>query len=131
MIWVTRSSKTIPAFRINGKIADKLTSPMRFKVAAKYSPVSNIARTGSPLIGAPETFAALLATPDVRDGSNATGASQQQVWPRPLCPQSGSNVTALAAPPRALARWWGSIRLHQLTTRPSPPPPPTPPHPAP
>src|SRR5258708_15333572 len=103
MIWVTRSSKTIPAFEINGKIGDKLASPMGFKVGAKYTPVSNIARTGSPLIGAPETFAALLATPDVRDGSNATGASQQQVWPRPLCPESGSNVRALAAPPRAVA----------------------------
>src|SRR5258708_16774878 len=31
----------------------------------------------------------------VRDGSFATGASEQQVWPCPLCPKSGSNFRAL------------------------------------
>jgi hypothetical protein len=32
---------------------------------------------------------------DVSVGSNVTGASQQQVWPRPPCPQSRSNFDSL------------------------------------
>ena len=35
-------------------------------------------------------------------GPFATGSSQQQVRPCPLCPESGSKFGALAAPPRAI-----------------------------
>ena len=39
---------------------------------------------------------------NARHGSFATGSSQSQVRPCPLCPESGSKFTALAAPRWAL-----------------------------
>jgi hypothetical protein len=49
----------------------------------------------------------------VRSGAFATGSSQQEVRPCPLCPESGSNFRALAAPRRAVAFAHKACRANQ------------------